>query len=143
LRQVFLNLINNAKFAMTKKGGKLTVFTELVPASNYTTDSHAPPIETENVLRIGFIDSGTGIKKANLHKIFDPFFTTKPEDKGTGLGLSICYSIIEKHGGHIEASSKPGKGSTFTIDLPVHTEPFINGRDQSEETSLLAEETGG
>jgi signal transduction histidine kinase len=143
LRQVFLNLINNARFSMTKKGGKLTVFTELVPASNYTTDSHAPPIETENVLRIGFIDSGTGIKKANLHKIFDPFFTTKPEDKGTGLGLSICYSIIEKHGGHIEASSKTGKGSTFTIDLPIHIQPFINDSDQSEETALLVEESNG
>jgi len=143
LRQVFLNLINNARFAMTHKGGKLTVFTELVPASNYTTDSLAPVIQTEHVLRIGFIDSGTGINKSNLHKIFDPFFTTKPEDKGTGLGLSICYSIIEKHGGHIEASSKPGKGSTFTIDLPVHTEPFINGSDQSEETPLLLEETSG
>jgi signal transduction histidine kinase len=143
LRQVFLNLINNARFAMTNKGGKLTVFTELVSASDYTTDSHAPAIETSNVLRIGFIDNGTGIKKANLHKIFDPFFTTKPEDKGTGLGLSICYSIIEKHGGHIEAISKTGKGSTFTIDLPVHKDPFSTSSEQSEETALIMEGSKG
>jgi len=140
LRQVFLNLISNAKFAMTKKGGKLTVFTELVPASDYTANSHGPVIETKNVLRIGFIDSGVGIKKANLHKIFDPFFTTKPEDKGTGLGLSICYSIIEKHGGHIEATSKTGKGTTFTIDLPIHEEPFINKSTEKEESVLLLDQ---
>jgi signal transduction histidine kinase len=140
LRQVFLNLINNARFAMTKNGGKLIVFTELVPLSDSTAVADNPDNEITNVLRIGFIDNGIGIKKANLNKIFDPFFTTKPEDKGTGLGLSICYSIIEKHGGRIEATSKPGKGSTFTVDLPVSEKPFIDD-EEKEKSSLLLEES--
>lgn len=71
---------------------------------------------------IGFTDAGCGIPEKNLDKIFDPFFTTQPPGKGTGLGLSICYGIVEKHGGTITAESKAGKGSTFTVTLPVATE---------------------
>ncbi|MCK4965077.1 MAG: HAMP domain-containing histidine kinase, partial [Dehalococcoidia bacterium] len=53
---------------------------------------------------------------------FDPFFTTKEVGKGTGLGLSICYGLVEGHGGHIYAYSKPGKGATFTIEIPIVSE---------------------
>ena len=65
-------------------------------------------------------DDGRGIPKKVLNKIFDPFFTTKPVGKGTGLGLSISYKIIENHGGEISVKSEEGKGTTFTIVLPVH-----------------------
>jgi signal transduction histidine kinase len=70
-------------------------------------------------LSINVIDTGYGIEKKNLSRIFDPFFTTKPTGEGTGLGLSVSYGIIKNHGGDISVESKPGKGSTFTITLPV------------------------
>ena len=62
-------------------------------------------------------DTGEGISSENLLRIFDPFFTTK--DNGTGLGLAIVYRAIADHGGKIEAESKVGKGTTFSISLPV------------------------
>ncbi len=133
LRQVFLNLINNARYAMPK-GGVFTVTTELM-AELKEGDGYVPidPLSGADhgrnpYLRIRFTDTGTGIKKKNLSKLFEPFFTTKPEDKGTGLGLSICYSIIEKHNGKLEVESEYGKGSTFTVELPVHcaVEPQIS-----------------
>lgn len=140
LRQVFLNIINNAKFAMMEKGGKLTVFTELLilDETGSIPGTRVNGSGTDAVIRIGFTDSGVGIKKSDLNKVFDPFFTTKPEDKGTGLGLSVCYSIVEKHGGQLEVESKYGKGSTFTIDLPVlkeNEEPALaQNSDENQST---------
>ena len=68
-------------------------------------------------MAIDFIDTGHGIPESNIKKIFDPFFTTK--EMGTGLGLSLSYGIINKHGGEIKVSSTVGKGSKFTVILPV------------------------
>lgn len=105
LKQVFLNLINNAAHAMADqpKRGKLTLRTRA---------------ESEDMIRIEIEDSGTGIPADALPKIFDPFFTTKDVGKGTGMGLSICYRIIQTHGGTISARSEVGVGTTFTIILP-------------------------
>jgi signal transduction histidine kinase len=64
-------------------------------------------------------DTGCGIPKDKLDQIFEPFFTTKPVGKGTGLGLSVSYGIIQQHGGTLEVQSQEGKGSTFTVTLPV------------------------
>jgi len=122
MRQVFLNIINNAKYAMSG-GGQLTVCTRIidpVDSSNLTTKNGSTPGEKEKTLTIRFTDTGTGIKKEHLEQIFDPFFTTKPEDKGTGLGLSVCHSIIEKHGGILEAESDGNSGTTFVIELPLN-----------------------
>ena len=63
-------------------------------------------------------DTGCGISEENMEKLFDPFFSTKGH-KGTGLGLSVSYGIIQSHGGDIEVESKPGKGTAFTITLPI------------------------
>jgi two-component system, NtrC family, sensor kinase len=104
LQQVFLNIINNAIDAIGK-GGEIRIRT-----------SH---LSTNNEIMIEIADNGPGIPKENLGKIFDPFFTTKEVGKGTGLGLSIVYSIIEKLGGRILVASEEGKGTTFTIYLPV------------------------
>lgn len=100
MKQVFLNLFNNAIEAMPQ-GGELFVITTY----------------QDNDIKIEIIDTGCGILPENIKKLFKPFFTTKEE--GTGLGLSICKRIIENHKGSISVDSNPGKGSTFTIHLPV------------------------
>jgi two-component system, NtrC family, sensor kinase len=121
IRQVFLNLLNNAKHAISN-GGTLTISTEI-----NNSDSNLKPVPTDKtstgkpgkILQIKFIDTGTGIEKDDLEKVFEPFFTTKPEEKGTGLGLSISYSIIERHGGILEIDSKVNVGTTVIINLPI------------------------
>ncbi|MEO0075207.1 MAG: cache domain-containing protein [candidate division WOR-3 bacterium] len=102
LQQVFMNLIINAVEAM-EQGGKLTITTE--------------ELKERNMLQIMFKDTGVGIPKEHLTQIFEPFFTTKP--KGTGMGLSVVYGIISRHNGEIEVNSEVGKGTTFTIRLPI------------------------
>ena len=102
LQQVFLNLFLNARDAM-EGGGILQVATT-------TSDSHA---------RVTVSDSGKGIEPENMSRIYDPFFTTKGMKKGTGLGLAVTYGIVREHGGHIEAESKPGQGSTFSLEFPT------------------------
>jgi two-component system NtrC family sensor kinase len=69
-----------------------------------------------------FADTGSGIPPDIIDKIFEPFFTTKPPGKGTGLGLSIVYGVIQRHGGNIDAESRPGGGTTFTIRLPLESQ---------------------
>jgi two-component system NtrC family sensor kinase len=103
LQQVFTNLILNAAHAMPG-GGTLVIGTR----------HNGGMLETE------FRDQGIGIAPEHLHRIFEPFFTTKPVGEGTGLGLSVSYGIIRHHGGDIRVSSEPGKGSTFTVFLPLH-----------------------
>ena len=70
-------------------------------------------------------DTGTGIAPEHMGLIFQPFYSTKPEVKGTGLGLSVCRGIVENHRGEIRVESEPGKGSTFTVLLPVGEESEI------------------
>ena len=103
LKQVVLNLLNNAAYAC-EGGGTITITTEAV---------------NKDTIAIKIQDSGKGIELEHMDKIFEPFFTTKPATKGTGLGLSISYGIIKKHGGRIEVESELDTGTTFTITLPI------------------------
>jgi len=105
IKQVFMNLIMNAKHAVGRTG-TIKVTTKLDPA--------------KKVAYIKVMDTGYGIERKNLSRIFDPFFTTKPTGEGTGLGLSVSYGIIKNHDGEILVESRRGKGSTFTIVLPVN-----------------------
>ena len=104
MRQVFLNIFKNAKEAMPK-GGTLFVRTS----------------KEDNRVLIHIQDTGIGIPEEIKDKIFDAFFTTKQKVKGVGLGLSVCYGIIRDHGGEIKIKSEEGKGTTFTISLPVES----------------------
>lgn len=100
LKQAFLNLVLNAIQAMPQ-GGTLTVETSM----------------PDNSLEVRIADTGTGMTEENRKKLFSPFFTTKKN--GTGLGLAITYRIIENHKGVIDVKSEPGKGTVFTVRIPV------------------------
>ena len=110
LNQVFMNLLVNASHAIPDKG-------EITITSGCQDDE----------VYVAVTDTGTGIAPENLTRIFDPFFTTKPVGKGTGLGLSLAYSIVQKHHGRIEVQSELGKGTTFTVWLPINP-PEDNNR---------------
>ena len=68
---------------------------------------------------IDIIDTGVGIEEDDLKKVFEPFYTTKPVGVGTGLGMSIAYKVITSHGGNADITSEVGKGTKFTIVLPI------------------------
>ena len=104
LRQAFLNLLINAIQAMSG-GGTLSI------------RAYVP--NGEPWLKVDVEDTGEGIAPEHLSRIFEPFFTTKEVGRGTGLGLSVTYGIIEKHGGRIEVASVKGRGSNFTVSLPL------------------------
>jgi PAS domain S-box-containing protein len=107
MSQVFINIILNALDAMPD-GGKLTI-----------TTRHEKVYQGRDDILIGFADTGVGISKDSLEKIFDPFYTTKEVGKGTGLGLSVSYNIVRRFKGDIKVESELGKGTVFTIILPV------------------------
>ncbi len=103
LGQVVLNMLLNAIHAITPPG-RIEVATRM----------------GEGHVEIVIADSGQGIPEEHLRRIFDPFFTTKDAAKGTGLGLAVSYGIIQKHGGDISVESTVGKGTTFTVRMPVY-----------------------
>ncbi|MGD1008955.1 MAG: cache domain-containing protein [Candidatus Aminicenantales bacterium] len=102
IQQVFSNLVMNAREAMPE-GGALTITSRLSRDGAF--------------LEIAFADTGVGIPRENIPKLFDPFFTTK--SFGTGLGLAVSYGIIRQRGGTIEVQSEVGRGSVFTVRIPL------------------------
>lgn len=103
LQGVWLNLLLNALDAFEGKPGEITITTH----------------RQDDGIQVVFDDDGKGISPEFLPRIFEPFFTTKSPGRGTGLGLSVCHQIIKQHGGTILVDSKPGKGTTFTVVLPI------------------------
>ncbi|MGR3219325.1 MAG: hybrid sensor histidine kinase/response regulator [Candidatus Anammoxibacter sp.] len=101
IKQVLLNVLNNAEQAIPDGGGKIYISIE-----NHKT-----------AIKINIHDTGVGIKDKDMKSIFEPFYSTKAI-KGSGLGLSVSYGIIKHHGGDIKVKSRPGKGTTFSITLP-------------------------
>ncbi len=104
LNQVFVNILVNAAQAI-QENGEIRITT------------HA----ANGRVKISISDTGKGIPKENISKIFDPFFTTKDVGKGTGLGLNVSYNIVKKHKGTIDVESEVGKGTTFTIRIPIES----------------------
>jgi two-component system nitrogen regulation sensor histidine kinase GlnL len=115
LSGVFLNLIKNAVEAMGQ-GGVLTLQTGI--PSDFLYSSIRTDKGKKTMVAVKIADTGTGIKADALKEIFNPFYSTK--GGGLGLGLALSLKIVEEHGGTIKAESVPGKGTTFTIYLPVY-----------------------
>ncbi|MBF0316113.1 MAG: response regulator [Oligoflexia bacterium] len=107
------NLLSNAKDALLAKKEESAERLILLQTEN----SAAEKLDAK--LRVKIIDCGVGISTSNLPHIFDPFYTTKDVGKGMGLGLAICYSIVREMHGEIDATSRPGEGTTITLSLPL------------------------
>jgi signal transduction histidine kinase len=122
LQTLFLNLITNALDAMPQ-GGVLTIATRQTPQ----------PLSSEDKkwIEIAITDTGIGITEESRKRIFSPFFTTKKMGEGTGLGLAICEQIAKEHSGKIEVESEVGKGSTFSVHIPVFERIEIDEQDIS------------
>lgn len=121
LNQVFMNLLVNAAQAI-ETFGKIEVSVR----------------EIDHAVEVKVQDSGSGIAPDHLKRIFEPFFTTKPVGKGTGLGLSLSYSIIHRHQGQIKVSSELGKGTCFTLILPLLTPEMLTDAENSARTDVTS-----
>ena len=123
IHQVLMNLCTNAGYAMNSSGGELWVeLSETMLGSDFTAIH--PDIKAGPYMKLEVSDTGQGISAEILPRIFEPFFTTKEKGKGSGLGLSVVHGIVKKHGGTVTVQSQPGRGSIFTVYLPI-TEPQI------------------
>ena len=116
IKQMLVNLVENSIDAITN-GGEVRIAARLC--------------ETGDTVEIQVTDDGRGIPRENLSRLFTPFFTTKEMGEGTGLGLAIAYGIVKMHAGDISAESEEGRGTTFTVCLPV------GQADQAIEACLL------
>ncbi len=130
IQQAFLAIMDNAVEAMPD-GGTLTIVTNTS--------------QRKKRVQIQIQDTGSGISPSDLPHVFEPFYSTKREGKGVGLGLSVCYGIIERHDGKIEANSLEGEGSTFIIELPLHSVTEGEAESPAERTRSSEKEsiTGG
>jgi PAS domain S-box-containing protein len=113
LQNALLNLALNARDAMPD-GGRITIASRLV-------DWPAADGRIDRMLEVAITDTGAGMSPVTLARVFEPFFTTKA--RGTGMGLAATYGTVKAHGGTIEVVSEPGRGSTFTVRLPLHEAP--------------------
>jgi PAS domain S-box-containing protein len=133
IEQVVMNLVVNARDAMPR-GGRLSIGT-----SNFRA-------LTGSYVRLSVSDTGEGMTDDVRARVFEPFFTTKPQGQGSGLGLATAYGIVEQANGQIRVESTPGKGSAFSVILPVidaaeSSSPLVTrDRPRGTETVLLAED---
>jgi len=121
IQQVVMNLITNAFHAVELGGGHITIALEetvLKPSDRGPSDP-----DPGNYITLSVSDNGHGIPEELKKNIFDPYFTTKGQGKGTGLGLAIVYGIVKEHNGDIRVFSEIGKGTTFTVFLPLLKKP--------------------
>jgi PAS domain S-box-containing protein len=129
LEQVLLNLVVNARDAIRGQG-EILVESTAEDLRHPNAEVFGIPSGLYAILKVH--DTGAGMTPETQAKMFDPFFTTKPEGKGTGLGLAIVHGVVTEHRGFIRVKSAPGRGTTFTIYLPMveaavpraHTDPI-------------------
>ena len=119
LRQIILNLVTNALEALQETEEPYLLLEGYVRDQPESSDGRIlRQIETgASYLVLRFADNGPGIPPDELDRLFEPFFTTKP--RGTGLGLTIAYSLVDRHGGYIDATSNVGEGTVFAVNIPI------------------------
>lgn len=118
IHQIIMNLCTNAEHAMREIGGILEIgLHDVVLDTTFTADY--PELSPGSYQELTVKDTGHGIPAHIMDRIYDPFFTTKKTGEGTGMGLSVIHGIVGSHAGIIKASSQPGRGSTFSVYLPV------------------------
>ncbi|SDT84168.1 hybrid sensor histidine kinase/response regulator [Desulfobacula phenolica] len=123
LHQVAMDLITNAYHAMDSGSGKIIVQLKETRIQDHILVNIS--LKSGWYARLTVSDTGKGIDPEIIDKIFEPYFTTKEQGKGTGLGLAFVHGIIKEHGGDIQVSSTPGKGSTFDIYIPLMKKPVV------------------
>lgn len=145
IHQILMNLCTNAAHAMQEKGGVLEVGIQNVEVGNQELGlpnmesdkaeiSNTIPLELTPgpYLRLTVSDTGCGMGDDVMDRIFDPYFTTKEKGEGTGLGLATVHGIAKKYGGTVTVYSEPGKGSIFSVYLPVIQREEISGKESEE-----------
>jgi signal transduction histidine kinase/ActR/RegA family two-component response regulator len=131
LERILSNLVSNAMYAMRNHGGEIHV--RIAPG----TLQHPGPGSRPGVL-IEVSDSGGGFDPELKERMFEPFYSTKPVRDGTGLGLAIVHSLVESLGGVVDANSEPGRGSTFSVCLPVEGDTSTHEIPQGVDGTLLS-----
>jgi CheY-like chemotaxis protein len=133
--QVFMNLCTNAAQAMEEKGGILEV------SVNDTTIGRngIPDLKPGEYIEIKVSDTGMGIFPQHIHTIFEPYFTTKAVGEGTGMGLAVVHGIVEDHGGKITVDTTLGKGTCFTIYLPITKKRKVHSHSEKKELPVGTE----
>ena len=128
LELALLNLCINGRDAMPE-GGTLSLEASVATLAPEHLPADAPG-QPGQYVRIVIRDSGVGMEPRVLERVFEPFFTTKEPGKGSGLGLSLVYGIVSRHGGFIGVRSQEGRGSEFTLHLPVTSRPAETAREE-------------
>lgn len=140
IHQIIINLCTNALHAMEENGGTLSVNLDKIEFG-CDTIAPVPDIKPGIYNQLSVNDTGFGMENNVIEKIFDPYFTTKPQGKGTGLGLSIVHGIVKSSKGYINVRSKPGKGTSFNVYLPVVENGFKN-KSQKRNIKKLSSGSG-
>ncbi len=139
--QILVNLCVNARDAITGNG-RITLITGRQTFPDSAAEADKSGMVPGEYVTLSVCDDGSGIDPKDLEHIFEPFFTTKELGKGTGLGLSTVYGIVKQNNGSIECESKPGKGTTITMHLPLYkVESIVNQETVTEQVSLKGQET--
>ena len=133
VHQIFMNLCTNAAHAMEDNGGVLKITLSDVEMNNLDTAKRLG-LKQGHFIEIKVSDTGTGIAPELIDLIFEPYFSTKKPGEGTGMGLALVRGIVESYGGSILVASEPGKGSVFTIHLPVLPEPGMQQSYEAEDS---------